>query len=246
MALDPELRRIILAHQTRTEALRARIVRFIERTWGSLRSWRDDDIDRFVAAVLPTVEGGQRLTANLTDAYLAAIEAATFDTPVRPRGVNPDTVTTEALRGIPAAELWHRVGVTVWTALSRGVPLDQAVAQGERRALDLAVTGLQLAKTHTSQAILSNDPRVTGYRRVLEGRGSCGLCVAVSTRRYHREDLMPIHPGCDCSVAPIYEDADPGGRLVADLSQLVVTHEHGEIGPVLAVRGQHFTGPSDI
>lgn len=30
--------------------------------------------------------------------------------------------------------------------------------------------------------------------------GNCALCVVVSTQRYWIEDLMPIHPGCDCSV----------------------------------------------
>jgi hypothetical protein len=27
---------------------------------------------------------------------------------------------------------------------------------------------------------------------------------------------------------------------------LIVTHHHGELGPVLAVRGQHFDGPGSI
>lgn len=268
MAVDPAVRRVILNHQAQTEALRARIVRFIEATWGSLRSWRDADIDRFVAAVAPVVEGGQRLTANLTDAYLAAVAAATLDTPIRPRGIDPRSVTTEALRGIGTAEMWQRVGVTVWTALSRGASLPDAVDQGLTRAISLATTNLQLAKTHTSRSILSADPGVVGYRRVLEGVGSCGLCAVASTQRYHDGDLMPIHPGCDCSVAPIYGTADPGRVIdpdalsdiretlevrfgvetnrAEDLRDQLVVHEHGEIGPVLAVRGQTFTGPSDI
>lgn len=32
----------------------------------------------------------------------------------------------------------------------------------------------------------------------------------------------------------------------ADYSDVLVVHEHGEIGPVLGFRGDHFTGPSDI
>lgn len=33
---------------------------------------------------------------------------------------------------------------------------------------------------------------------------------------------------------------------LSDFTDLVVTHEHGEIGPVLAFRGDHFTGPDDL
>jgi hypothetical protein len=37
------------------------------------------------------------------------------------------------------------------------------------------------------------------------------------------------------------------GRLRnADLTELMVVQEHGELGPVLTWRGQAFTGPSDL
>lgn len=38
---------------------------------------------------------------------------------------------------------------------------------------------------------------------------------------------------------------DRGGRA-PDYRKLLITHKHGELGDVLAWRGQHFTGPSDI
>jgi hypothetical protein len=116
-----------------------------------------------------------------------------------------------------------------------------------------------------------------GYRRVLEGAYSCGLCILASTQRYHKQDLMPVHPGCDCSVAPIigtqdpgrtindqmvldvhaaiqdrFGTSEPGGRGIrtaddlVDYRDLLITHEHGEIGPVLARRGDHFEGPSEV
>jgi len=36
------------------------------------------------------------------------------------------------------------------------------------------------------------------------------------------------------------------GFDVKDYARVLVTHDHGEIGPVLAIRGQHFTGPNAI
>lgn len=117
-----------------------------------------------------------------------------------------------------------------------------------------------------------------GYRRVLSSNPNhCALCVLASTRRYRRGNLMAIHPGCGCTVAPIFSVEDPGPVLDGSTAQeihniirrdlgdkyedasggrladsgvlyrdIVVTNDHGELGPVLGVRGQHFTGPDGI
>ena len=84
------------------------------------------------------------------------------------------------------------------------------------------------------------------------------MCVVASTQRYHRGDLMPMHPGCDCGVQPlppglaasqvIDEDlleqvhqitadrlgvSDRGGRT-PDYRKLLTVREHGEYGPTLS------------
>jgi len=99
---------------------------------------------------------------------------------------------------------------------------------------------------------------------------SSALCYVASTQRYSRGDLLPIHPGCDCGEEPIYGSSgvsdtideqlldathqaiderfgefDFGGRTV-DYRKAIIVREHGELGPVLTVKGQHFTGPNDI
>jgi hypothetical protein len=89
-------------------------------------------------------------------------------------------------------------------------PLTEAVAAGERRAQTLALTDVELAVTHTVRERLAAEPRIKYYRRVLTGAESCGLCVIASTQRYRKRDLLPIHPNCDCVVAPILGDEDPG------------------------------------
>jgi hypothetical protein len=107
------------------------------------------------------------------------------------------------------------------------------------------------------------------YRRVLRGPHSCAKCIIASTRRYRKSELLPIHPGCDCDVEPV---TDPNAPLVLDEKLLLATHEqvkkfagfkfsnpsakgyqdllivhdHGEMGPVLSWRDQKFTGPSKI
>lgn len=98
----------------------------------------------------------------------------------------------------------------------------------------------------------------------------CALCILASTQRYKRADLMPIHPQCSCTVLPVFDieprsdqrvldpelaqqihntiRSDLGEKYVnanardaaAQYRDIVVTNYHGEIGPVLGVRGQHF------
>lgn len=249
--------------------VRNRVVQYIESAWGSLSSWRDSDINAFIARVVPIVEGGQVRMASITDAYLAQLETAALGTPARPIGIAAAQVT--GLRGVPTAEVYRRAGVAVWMALSKDEPVQVAVDRGLRRAVGLAETDLQMARTHAVRRILSGKGNVVGYRRVLTGSKSCALCAIASTQRYGKKQLMPIHPGCSCSVAPIYGNRDPGqvidagrlgdiqarvearfgetdrtGRNVADFRDLVVTHEHGEIGPVLSRKGDRHTGPDDI
>lgn len=86
----------------------------------------------------------------------------------------------------------------------------EAVANGERRARTLGLTDLQLATTNTAREVLQDDSRVWGYRRVLTGAENCGMCIVAATALYHTRNLMPLHPNCDCAVAPIVGTQDPG------------------------------------
>jgi hypothetical protein len=274
MPVDQATLNVITSFADRAGLVRQRVLGYIERVWGSLDSWRAADIDRFVNAVVPVVTGGQTQIAALTDAYLAAVEQAMTGLPVRPVGVPASLVTDEAIRGVAADEVYRRPGVEVWTSLSRGDTLTWAVRQGLHRALSIGATDLQLAKTAASRHVLSKKDHVVGYRRVLSGSKSCGLCAVASSQRYRKQDLLPIHPGCDCGVVPIIGHDDPGQVIdpdtlsgiheaiadrfgvasegaratgtLPDYRDVLVTHEHGEIGPVLAVRGQHFDGPSVV
>jgi hypothetical protein len=120
--------------------------------------------------------------------------------------------------------------------------------------------------------VLEQDDRIHFYRRVLTGR-SCMFCATASTQRYRGSDLMPLHGRCDCAVAPIFGDEDPGQVINHQvLSKLkakgpgywkergfvdangdpiepgregpVAVRQHGELGPTLVDRHDHFDGPS--
>lgn len=275
---------VLDSYTTATTAVRTGLLRYLGRLWTGLGSWRDADAARFVSRALPAVQGAQRATASLTAAYLGRAGAVTTGGPVRLPSLAPGDYVGDAVRQADPEVVYRRPFVQVWTDLSNGKPLEDAVTSGGNRLATIAATDVQLAKTHAAQDAMADMDGVDGYRRVLTGDKSCGLCIVAATQRYHIKDLLPIHPGCDCAVAPLkpgealgqiiepdmLDDAhaaildrfgknNSGARTIGNLlvqqgrkvspllyRDVLISHEHGEIGPVLAVRGQVFTGPDDI
>ncbi len=127
---------------------------------------------------------------------------------------------------------------------------------------DLAATARDEA-----QKILWAAPKVIGYRRVIHPEfsktGTCGLCVVASSRFYTKAELMPLHGNCKCTISPITSTQDLGTRLnredldkiyreagsnyAEDLKKIGVTiNEHGELGPILTRKGNHFRDVADV
>lgn len=268
---------VVVAYQRQTEQLRQRLGDLIAQLWRSLDSYRDPA--PFVGRVVPLVTGAQMRMASLTAAYLAAVRQISAGGTGTPVAVLDSRVTGAVTRnGTPLTDVYERPFHTVWRELHdlprEAGAVDRAIQAGLDQALVEARTDVQRTKALTARETFAADRHVAGYRRVLEGARSCGLCVVASTQRYHKADLLPIHPGCDCAVAPIYGEEDPGQvideqRLAAahqavaerfgrsDASargrdgvpayrDVLIVHQHGELGPVLGVRGQGFTGPSDL
>lgn len=262
--------RLDAAYAAQVKATRARVMAFAQARFGA-GQYRDADLERFVAEVVPVILSGRRQVSQLTDAWLAAKLTAILGKRVKPRGA----IDTDSLRGVDANEVYARPFVTVRTELSNGKVLDAAVSIASQRLGKMIASDMQLARTHTARDVFSHTSEVQAYERTLTGAMSCALCYVASTQRYHTEDLMPIHPGCDCGVEPIVDTgeqtiyperlqaaheaisqrfggSDVSGREVVgindpkfkDYTKALIVHEHGELGPVLAVRGQHFAGRS--
>ncbi|MEU0991998.1 hypothetical protein [Streptomyces sp. NPDC005953] len=248
-----------------TGSLRDRLLGFVLAAFDSLTSYRDADALAFIDRVVPVIVGAQQQMAAVTDAYLTATIADMLGTSAAPAGVQ----LPEDLRGISPTEVYRRPFVQTWTALADGKDFPTAVGEGRTRLLSITETDLQLARTHSARETMERSG-TRFYRRRLKGTKNCALCTIASTQRYRVENLMPIHPGCHCQPEPIAGDRDPGqvidedllkeahaaiardtgasdaGGRAPDYRQIIVTREHGEIGPLLAVRRQNFTGPDDI
>ena len=244
-------------------------------TFKSLGSWRDEDIPRFIDELSPQLIGFKQKAAQAAIAYngqVAALEGKPF---VQPSLAEID-LSTEALRnGTNVEDVYRRPFVQMRMALAKN-PGDftAALNTGTLTARSLARTEVQLSRRKVSLFARKYNKNVVGYLRTLTGMESCALCYVASSQRYHKGDLLPIHPGCDCGEMPIYGDSDPGqiidkqlleksheavgerfgsiartargdGEKLPDYNKIMV-EDHGEMGPMLSVKGQAFTGPNDL
>lgn len=236
----------------------------VANSFKDLGSWREEDIDRFIELVGPTVTDSKTRMANYVISYYQRI-AGVDGHKLKNVSVKATELTTEALRnGTLERSLWQRPFKEVWLSLSKGKDLDTAVADGARRAHNIATTEIQLAKRQAGLSVRKGNKNIVGYLRLLTGAENCGLCYLASTQRYHHGDLLPIHPGCDCGETPIFGNTDVG--QIIDQQTLDATHEavsqrfgefdasgrqidyrkiqiqnHTELGPYLSVEGHQFT-----
>jgi hypothetical protein len=235
----------------------------------NLGSWRDEDFERFFQLANRTLNASTLQAAKLQVAFyqqMARLNGQPFAVPQ----LRAQDFTTEALRnGAVASEVYRRPFVELYTALDKGKLMSEAISLGANRISSIASTDVQLARRNAGFGVRSRNNRIVGFARTLTGAENCALCFVASTQRYTRGDLLPIHPGCDCGEMPIYGNQDPG--QVIDELRLDATHqavqerfgfsdpgaraidyrdiairEHGELGPVLTVADQNFTGPGNL
>ena len=254
-------------------AIRTRTTAQSRALWASLPDYSDDGLSLWLSQMVPLVIASQQTIATLTDIYLAAVLSQMTGQSVNPVGIPPETVSGAGVRnGLPPEAEWERPFKEIWYQLTQDKAFADAVQIGEQRMLSMLSTDLQLAQTHSARNVLSaSGPKlgVVGYRRVITSMKACELCQVAATQRYKVEDLMPIHNNCTCGIAPITGKSDPGQVIDAhyapdgaeydgwnknavrryDASSVfpgVEIQQHGEIGPVLTVKGQAFRGPTDI
>lgn len=214
MPLAPD-EALVAAYLRRYNRLRIATGTTVGRLWDRFGGVDDTAQTAFAERAATTVAAAQAVTATTTDGYLAAALTLQSGELFAPTGLRPAYP-----RPVDPSDVYRRGSVTARTVLAAGGPLHDALSAGRARMVDTAETDVALTQRATTVEVLSSDERVVGYRRVLTGK-SCALCATASTQRYHTGQLMPIHGHCDCGVAPIYGNRDPGHiinrPLVADL-----------------------------
>lgn len=242
--------------------IRSRLIAYGMMLWGTV-GFTDEGMERIVSQIVPKVLSGQLRIAHLTAAYFARV------TGTEPMPVDDELVTGG--RGVAPEVVYQRPTITTRTQIAKGLAVARALQFGARRLRGLIATDLQMAKVRQADVSLAGSG-IDRFRRVPQGEHTCARCLIASTQLYYVGKLMPIHPGCDCSVDTVPAsfdldawredmnvrleathdlvgeftgDSDRGGRTPNYLD-LIVTHEHGEIGPVIAWRDQKFTSKSDL
>lgn len=195
--------RLVDAYQSATNEVRNRVVAYVSALWSGSSGFRDADVERLIAKLVPVVQAGQVQVAQLTDAYIG--RQAVLAGVVHHSGVDREAIL--GYRGTPVETVYRRPAVATYTALAGGASYPDAVKLGLERLITIAGTDLQQAKNRQSAASIESSG-FAGYRRVLTGRENCAFCAIASTQRYHKKDLMPIHPGCDCGVKPFNGNPD--------------------------------------
>lgn len=206
-------REIVRAYQAGYLELRARAATSVAALWQTYGGVAESDRATFAALAAEAVEATQAQMCNLMDGYFDALaREAGFPELAEAARINPSKHIGAAVRnGVPTTDVYGRPTITARAALAEGVPFDQAMAKAERRAVTAAETDIALTNRSSAQEAMENR-RVRFYRRTLTGR-SCVFCATASTQRYRRGDLMPLHARCDCGIAPIFGDGDPGRVL---------------------------------
>jgi hypothetical protein len=250
-------------YDTAVTDIRERLHNYLSGIWvqaGILLA--SNNFSDVVGTIANTVTAAQLAAANLTSAYLAqstrsrAVLVNAADITIRENNITKDLIYQRPFRQA-AIEL------------ASGKSEQQASKIGLKRLQSIAATDIQMGIVRQSRASLQAAARQY-YRRIPTGRETCAMCLIAATQRYKVKNLLPIHGGCDCIVGELpkgmdldhvidlqmLEDthqqvkefakiSDRGGRM-PDYRELLVSHEHGEIGPVIAWRGQNFTGPRDL
>lgn len=202
--IDPGL---IRRYQTTIARIRTRTEARALQIWSIAGGVSDAELAVFLEAIAPLVDAGQQATVATVTAYMSTAVDQSLDA--------PDLPDLTLRTGIDAAEVYTRPVITARTALSEGRARSAALELGRQRLGHLVTTDLQLAHRSAAQRTMS-DAGVVGYRRTLTSQ-SCALCATASTVRYRTDQLMPIHDHCDCGVAPIVGDRDPGQIINRDL-----------------------------
>lgn len=264
--LDPfdlaqRFQRALLTIRDRTAATAA-------TAWDRHGGVDDAALAAFLASVTPIVNAGQRAAAGLSVSYIASYTGAVTGAPAITPPIDVVAVLDTLRAGTPATEVYTRPVVEARTMLKRSSSYDAAFSAARARVLQTANTDVMLASRSATDAAMRAESRVVGYRRVPDG-GACKFCLLASTQRYHLGDLMPLHPACGCTIAPIIGRHDPGhvinrglldrlksidpeltvreqNNLARSFHELTTVHVHGELGPVLAPAGEHFTGPQAL
>jgi hypothetical protein len=257
-------------------ALRGRLVQFVGDAFRGLGDYRDADADAFTERILPTVLGAQEQMGALTDSYLSQIVADMFGGAAAPvgveldqalRGVPPDevyrrpfvAVWTALAEGVSLAEAVTRGAARLTSITSTDMQLARTNAARQvgadddrfhffrrvlRGSFNCALCVLASTQRYNKSSLMPIHPGCDCGIRPIPGTQDPGQIINPHLLEAAHDAVAA--GGHEVDRAGNITGRTGKGKLVRGYADVIITHEHGEIGPLLAVRRQNFTGPSDI
>lgn len=235
--------------QLATQALQATL----RELWRTLQAPNSYPLVKTLAGQsLDALEEAQELARENAEAYWElAWDLMNQEDPKIP--YNPTSTPAYPRTVENPLDVWTRPAEQYRYHVSQGLPEEQAVEKMLERVDQLAKDDMVTTKRAEDHKVLKH-AGVKRYRRVihpeLSETGTCGLCLAASTRVYTINNLLPIHNNCNCETLPVFGKFDPGelfnlddlnklyelaggtaGSLLQDVKYRI--DEHGELGPYL-------------
>jgi hypothetical protein len=277
---DLKYRHLVTTYAVQQQTLMDALLRALLQIWLPFTWWgRPDMVNAAAAASAAQVDLASRRARRLTRSFvmrqLELIAAAPDNLPpivdTYERGGAP---VVEVYKR-PARQLEHKIRQNLKTIEKKtGKPQQwpERVSDDEWKTFTERLTTIvsdDLAATARDEAqqIMWSAPKIIGYRRVIHPEfsttGTCGLCVAASSRFYTKSELMPLHGNCKCTISPMTATQDLGLQLnkedlaklynaagstyAEDLKRITVQiQEHGELGPILTRKGDHFRNVAQV
>lgn len=265
--------RLDAAYAAQIKAIRTRLDAFAAARFMS-GQYRDADMARFLKEVVPVVLASRRQVSALTDSYLAQVMTSQLGKRVAPMGpIDTNTlrgVDAKEVYARPFVTVRTKLseGKTFDAAVQAGsarltdillTDMQMAKTQTAQNVMESAPSGFEYyertltgSKNCALCMIASTQHYTRGDLMPIHPGCDCGIkSLPPGTKRYTARDggKRVIDPKLLDLTHDQIQNAlgtyDTGGRA-PDYRKLIVTHEHGEIGPVLTLKDQKFTGPSAI
>lgn len=185
--------------------LRDRTVRMATVTWPVVES--ADSLQPAYAAwadrIAAVIVAAQQTGARATGAYLTAYLAAETRTPARPLTINVDEYAGTTRAGKPVRDaLELSLGLALAQRNETGQPLAKALRRALARNVRLGGDEVMAAPRHALHDLMTADPRIERWRRVV-GAGACPVCLAAADgQAYDADRLLEIHDHCTCTAEP--------------------------------------------
>lgn len=162
--------------------------------------------------ILAAVTAGQRVAASTASTYVADIVTAQDAAPSATQQVDPAAFAGVSADGRSLADLLQLPIATVYSRLSQGAGVREAMSLGGGLLSLLADTEVADAGRGADSVAMAAEPRVEGFVRVVSG-AACGRCAILAGRWYRWNAAFQRHPHCHCQQVPATDRASLAPHL---------------------------------